>query len=40
MTAEGELGVQGGEVTSFVEAGDGELYVLSIGGQIHRLNPA
>lgn len=40
VTAEGDLGVQGGEVISFVEAGDGELYVLSIGGQIHRLNPA
>lgn len=40
VTEEGDLGVQGGEVISFVEAGDGELYVLAIGGTVSRLDPA
>lgn len=40
VTEEGDLGVQGGEVISFVEAGDGELYVLAIGGAVSRLDPA
>ncbi|KAB2591347.1 PQQ-dependent sugar dehydrogenase [Streptomyces arboris] len=40
VTGEGDLGVQGGEVISFVEAGDGELYVLAIGGTVSRLDPA
>ncbi|MFJ9640096.1 PQQ-dependent sugar dehydrogenase [Streptomyces sp. NPDC101178] len=40
VTEEGDLGVQGGEVISFVEAADGELYVLAIGGTISRLDPA
>ncbi|CAO0835471.1 hypothetical protein SMICM17S_03597 [Streptomyces microflavus] len=34
VTGEGDLGVQGGEVISFVEAGDGELYLLAIGGAV------
>ncbi|MFF3171412.1 PQQ-dependent sugar dehydrogenase [Streptomyces sp. NPDC057900] len=40
VTGEGDLGVQGGEVISFVEGGDGELYVLAIGGGISRIDPA
>ncbi|WP_329346234.1 PQQ-dependent sugar dehydrogenase [Streptomyces microflavus] len=40
VTGEGDLGVQGGEVISFVEAGDGELYVLAIGGAVSRIDPA
>ncbi|ROQ59494.1 glucose/arabinose dehydrogenase [Streptomyces sp. 840.1] len=40
VTGEGDLGVQGGEVISFVEGGDGELYVLAIGGSISRIDPA
>ncbi|MFI8006413.1 PQQ-dependent sugar dehydrogenase [Streptomyces sp. NPDC086010] len=40
VTAEGDLGVQGGEVISFVEGGDGELYVLAIGGTVSRIDPA
>ncbi|MEW2066203.1 PQQ-dependent sugar dehydrogenase [Streptomyces sp. NPDC007346] len=40
VTDEGDLGVQGGEVISFVEAGDGELYVLAIGGTVSRVDPA
>ncbi|MFE2292703.1 PQQ-dependent sugar dehydrogenase [Streptomyces sp. NPDC059452] len=40
VTGEGDLGVEGGEVISFVEDGDGELYVLAIGGTIARIDPA
>ncbi|MFJ8885850.1 PQQ-dependent sugar dehydrogenase [Streptomyces sp. NPDC102402] len=40
VTGEGDLGVQGGEVISFVEGGDGELYVLAIGGSVSRIEPA
>ncbi|MFF3260301.1 PQQ-dependent sugar dehydrogenase [Streptomyces sp. NPDC002932] len=40
VTGEGDLGVQGGEVISFVQGGDGELYVLAIGGGISRIDPA
>lgn len=35
-----ELGVDGGLVSSFAEDHDGELYVLDLGGTIHRLDPA
>ncbi|MEV1048163.1 PQQ-dependent sugar dehydrogenase [Streptomyces sp. NPDC049916] len=40
VTGEGDLGVSGGEVISFVQDGDGELYVLNIGGAILRIDPA
>ncbi|RFU86280.1 sugar dehydrogenase [Streptomyces triticagri] len=40
VTGEGDLGVEGGEVVSFAESADGELYVLAIGGTVSRLDPA
>ncbi|MFH9267674.1 PQQ-dependent sugar dehydrogenase [Streptomyces sp. NPDC017546] len=40
VTGVGDLGVSGGEVISFVEGGDGELYVLGSGGAISRVDPA
>lgn len=40
VTDEGDLGVGGGEVIPFVQDGDGELYVLDIGGAIPRIDPA
>jgi glucose/arabinose dehydrogenase len=40
VTGESDLGVNGGEVVSFVQDGDGELYVLNIGGSISRVDPA
>lgn len=40
VTGVGDLGVSGGEVISFVEGGDGELYVLDIGGALSRVDPA
>ncbi|WNO72309.1 PQQ-dependent sugar dehydrogenase [Streptomyces sp. AM8-1-1] len=40
VTGESDLGVSGGEVISFVQDGCGELYVLDIGGAIHRIDPA
>ncbi|WP_405983687.1 PQQ-dependent sugar dehydrogenase [Streptomyces sp. NBC_00872] len=40
VTGESDLGVNGGEVISFVEGGDGELYVLAIGGSVFRIDPA
>ncbi|MFE4537415.1 PQQ-dependent sugar dehydrogenase [Streptomyces scopuliridis] len=40
VTGESDLGVNGGEVISFVEGGDGELYVLAIGGTVSRIDPA
>lgn len=40
VTGETDLGVSGGEVTSFVQGGDNELYVLDIGGPIQRLDAA
>ncbi|MFI1225023.1 MULTISPECIES: PQQ-dependent sugar dehydrogenase [unclassified Streptomyces] len=40
VTDVGDLGVGGGEVISFVEGGDGELYVLNIGGAVSRIDPA
>ncbi|WBB61437.1 PQQ-dependent sugar dehydrogenase [Streptomyces sp. WMMC500] len=40
VTGETDLGVSGGEVISFVQGGDRELYVLDIGGPIQRLDPA
>ncbi|MEU2720835.1 PQQ-dependent sugar dehydrogenase [Streptomyces smyrnaeus] len=40
VTGETDLGVDGGEVVSFAEGGDQELYVLALGGEIYRLDPA
>ncbi|MER5985499.1 PQQ-dependent sugar dehydrogenase [Streptomyces sp. NPDC001787] len=40
VTGESDLGVNGGEVISFVEGGDGALYVLAIGGSVSRIDPA
>ncbi|MFD6989117.1 PQQ-dependent sugar dehydrogenase [Streptomyces sp. NPDC059943] len=40
VTGQSDLGVNGGEVISFVEDGDGELYVLGLGGTISRIDPA
>ncbi|MGW7091824.1 PQQ-dependent sugar dehydrogenase [Streptomyces sp. NPDC054874] len=40
VTGVGDLGVSGGEVISFVEGGDGELYVLGSGGAVSRVDPA
>ncbi|WP_329386712.1 PQQ-dependent sugar dehydrogenase [Streptomyces sp. NBC_01716] len=40
VTAQGDLGVNPGEVISFVEGGDRELYVLTLGGSISRIDAA
>ncbi|MFF1695831.1 PQQ-dependent sugar dehydrogenase [Streptomyces sp. NPDC058257] len=40
VTGASDLGVNGGEVISFVQGGKGELYVLDIGGGISRIDPA
>lgn len=40
VTGVGDLGVSGGEVISFMEGGDGELYVLGSNGTVSRLDPA
>ncbi|MGW3423253.1 PQQ-dependent sugar dehydrogenase [Streptomyces phaeochromogenes] len=40
VTGQSDLGVNGGEVISFVQGGDGELYVLAIGGSVSRIEPA
>ncbi|MEW2524252.1 PQQ-dependent sugar dehydrogenase [Streptomyces sp. NPDC047071] len=40
VTGTGDLGVNGGEVVSFVQSRRGELYVLDLGGSIHRVDPA
>ncbi|WP_208881909.1 PQQ-dependent sugar dehydrogenase [Streptomyces armeniacus] len=40
VTGETDLGVNGGEVVSFAEGPDRELYVLDIGGTISRIDPA
>ncbi|GHJ34578.1 sorbosone dehydrogenase family protein [Streptomyces sp. TS71-3] len=40
VTGEGDLGVSGGEVISFVQDGHGELYTLDLGGSISRIDPA
>ncbi|MFJ6615080.1 PQQ-dependent sugar dehydrogenase [Streptomyces sp. NPDC091289] len=40
VTGVGDLGVSGGEVISFVEGGDGELYVLGSNGTVSRVDPA
>ncbi|MFF8778815.1 PQQ-dependent sugar dehydrogenase [Streptomyces sp. NPDC015140] len=40
VTAEHDLGVNGGEVVSFAQDTDGELYALAIGGTVWRVDPA
>ncbi|MEV8335962.1 PQQ-dependent sugar dehydrogenase [Streptomyces niveus] len=40
VTGQGDLAVNGGEVISFVQGGDGELYVLGLGGSISRIDAA
>ncbi|MFB6700823.1 PQQ-dependent sugar dehydrogenase [Streptomyces rubiginosohelvolus] len=40
VTGVSDLGVSGGEVISFVEGGDGELYVLGSNGVVSRVDPA
>ncbi|MFC8089609.1 PQQ-dependent sugar dehydrogenase [Streptomyces sp. NPDC057301] len=40
VTAVNDLGVNGGEVISFAQGGNGELYVLAIGGSVFRIDPA
>ncbi|MFC9859194.1 MULTISPECIES: PQQ-dependent sugar dehydrogenase [unclassified Streptomyces] len=40
VTGVSDLGVNGGEVVSFVQGGNGELYVLDIGGTVSRIDPA
>ncbi|QXE38973.1 PQQ-dependent sugar dehydrogenase [Streptomyces sp. GMY02] len=40
VTGVSDLGVNGGEVISFVQGGKGELYVLGIGGKVSRIDPA
>ncbi|MFG2503047.1 PQQ-dependent sugar dehydrogenase [Streptomyces sp. NPDC048441] len=40
VTGTSDLGVNGGEVISFVQGGKGELYVLDIGGSVSRIDPA
>lgn len=40
VTGVNDLVVNGGEVISFVEGRAGELYVLALGGDITRIDPA
>ncbi|MEU9993996.1 PQQ-dependent sugar dehydrogenase [Streptomyces sp. NPDC050848] len=40
VTGVNDLVVNGGEVISFVQGGKGELYVLALGGNIARIDPA
>lgn len=40
VTGASDLGVNGGEVISFVQGGKGELYVLDIGGSVYRIDAA
>ncbi|MFI2291259.1 PQQ-dependent sugar dehydrogenase [Streptomyces niveus] len=40
VTGQGDLAVNGGEVISFVQGGDGELFVLGLGGSISRIDAA
>lgn len=40
LVDEGNLGVNGGQVVSFAQDGDGELYVLDLGGGVFRMDPA
>ncbi|MFI6009633.1 PQQ-dependent sugar dehydrogenase [Streptomyces sp. NPDC051243] len=40
VTGVSNLGVDGGQVVSFVQGGNGELYVLDLGGSVSRIDPA
>ncbi|NGN63136.1 PQQ-dependent sugar dehydrogenase [Streptomyces sp. A7024] len=40
VTGVSDLGANGGEVVAFAQGGDGELYVLDIGGGVSRIGPA
>ncbi|MFJ4466746.1 PQQ-dependent sugar dehydrogenase [Streptomyces sp. NPDC089424] len=40
VTAVHDLGANGGEVISLAQGGNGELYVLAIGGSVFRIDPA
>ena len=40
VTGVSNLGVDGGRVVSFVQGGNGELYVLDLRGSVSRLDPA
>ncbi|MBO8190726.1 PQQ-dependent sugar dehydrogenase [Streptomyces oryzae] len=40
VTGETNLGVNGGEIVSFAEDGDRELYALALGGDVYRIGPA
>ncbi|MET8684622.1 PQQ-dependent sugar dehydrogenase [Streptomyces sp. NPDC004732] len=40
VTGVSDLGVNGGEVVSFVQGGNRELYVLDLGGPVSRIDPA
>ncbi|MFH9069880.1 PQQ-dependent sugar dehydrogenase [Streptomyces alboflavus] len=40
VTGVSDLGVNGGEVVSFIEGGNRELYVLDIGGSVYRIDRA
>ena len=40
VVEQAELGVAAGQVVSFGQDDDGELYVLDLGGPVYRLNPA
>ncbi|MGP3974688.1 PQQ-dependent sugar dehydrogenase [Streptomyces sp. 8N114] len=40
VTGETNLGVNGGEVVSFAEGGDKEIYALALGGDVYRIDPA
>jgi glucose/arabinose dehydrogenase len=37
---QGDLGIRGSQVVSFAQDGDGELYVLNLGGEVQRIDPA
>ena len=40
VVEQADLGVDGGQVVSFAEDADGELYLLDLGGSVFRLDPA
>jgi len=37
---QGDLGIRGSQVVSFAQDGDGELYLLNLGGEVQRIGPA
>jgi glucose/arabinose dehydrogenase len=40
VVEQADLGLDGGQVVSFAQDADGELYVLDLGGSVYRLDPA